>query len=63
MAVLAEMTAKRPERGDSHASADHVVLLDELVGMAVFNKRIDDLTGEHMAVLVATTTRKTARSI
>jgi hypothetical protein len=39
------------------------VLLDELVGMAVFNKRIDDLTGENMAALVATTTRKTARSI
>jgi hypothetical protein len=49
MVVLAKMTAKRSERGDLHASADPVVLLDELVGMAVFSKRIDDLTGEQMA--------------
>jgi hypothetical protein len=42
MVVLAKITAKWSERGDLHASADLAVLLDELVGMAVFNKRIDD---------------------
>jgi hypothetical protein len=45
MVVLAKMTAKRSERGGLHPSADTVVLLDEFVGMAVFNKRIDNLTG------------------
>lgn len=44
------MTAKRPERGDLYANADLVVLLDELVGMVVFNKRVDDLTGSTPSV-------------